>query len=217
MSEIGHVFGREGSVGGFGGTPDFALFIPRSNKHERESDNSRRVVRKGGYFVPFISSISSSTKLVIVGHSLGGGAAALMSLFLQRNYPNTCCCFDPPGETLSPGLREYSTHFCTTTVFGHDIFPRVSSYTFSLLQDNVIASLAHCRRNKIRYFLDVLLRRVTMESAFAAEIGSEEVRRSLEGWLKEVRDGVGCDGKSEKFKSTFAKECYLPGRNAVGS
>ena len=135
--------------------------------------------------------VSSSTKLVIVGHSLGGGAAVLMSLFLQRDYPNTCCCFDPPGETLSPGLRELSTHFCTTTVFGHDIFPRVSSYRLSLLQFNVFASLAHCRWSKARYFLDVLLRRVTMESAFADEIASEEVGRSLNAWLEQVgEDGV---------------------------
>ena len=93
---------------------------------------------------------------MIVGHSLGGGAASLMSVFLQSTYPNTCCAFDPPGETLSPGLREQSTHFITTTVFGNDIFPRVSSYTFSLLQDNIITSLCYCKMSKLRFILSLL-------------------------------------------------------------
>lgn len=150
-----------------------------------------------------LDKISSSTKLVIVGHSLGGGAASLMSLFLQKSYPNTCCCYDPPGETLSPGLREYSTHFITTTVFGHDIFPRVSSYTFSLLQDNIIASLAYCKINKYKYFLNVAFNRVNMNTTFFTDIKqtAPEIREVLDQWLVTSTD----------FKKKFARECYLPG------
>ncbi len=125
---------------------------------------------------------------MVVGHSLGGGAASLMSLFLQKSYPNTCCCYDPPGETFSPGLREYSTHFITTTVFGHDIFPRVSSYTFSLLQDNIIGSLAYCRLNKFKYFFEVAFNRVNMNTTFCTDIKqvSPEIQEVLDQWLVTV-------------------------------
>lgn len=132
--------------------------------------------------------ITDSTQLVIVGHSLGGGAAALMSLFLQSRFPNTCCAFDPPGETLSPGLRERSTRFITTTVFGYDIFPRVSSYTFSLLQDNIVSALCYCRLSKVRFFWLALRNRLDMRSLFYATLDemSLEKQETLRNWLENV-------------------------------
>lgn len=126
---------------------------------------------------------------MIVGHSLGGGAASLMSLFLQQTYPNTCCCYDPPGETMSPSIREQSTQFATTTVFGNDIFPRVSSYTISLLQDNIVGALANCKLSKLQFFFHVLFNRLRMKTTFfkeitEASIGNQEI---LSSWLQSVR------------------------------
>lgn len=125
---------------------------------------------------------------MIVGHSLGGGAASLMSVFLQSTYPNTCCAFDPPGETLSPGLREQSTHFITTTVFGNDIFPRVSSYTFSLLQDNIITSLCYCKMSKLRFILSLLSDNLTVENLFYRSLNDmkEEKENIMMHWLRSV-------------------------------
>lgn len=125
---------------------------------------------------------------MIVGHSLGGGAAALISIFLQSTFPNTCCAFDPPGETLSPGLRERSSHFITTTVFGHDIFPRVSSYTFSILQDNIVTSLCLCKLSKLQFYIQLLFNRMNVKSTFYKSFAdiSQEKRMILLSWLEEV-------------------------------
>ena len=125
---------------------------------------------------------------MIVGHSLGGGAAALISIFLQSTFPNTCCAFDPPGETLSPGLRERSSHFITTTVFGHDICTRVSSYTFSILQDNIVTSLCLCKLSKLQFYIQLLFNRMNVKSTFYKSFTdiSQEKRMILLSWLEEV-------------------------------
>ena len=133
---------------------------------------------------------------MVVGHSLGGGAATLMSIFLQSTYPNTCCAFDPPGETLSPGLRERSTHFITTTVFGNDIFPRFSSYTYSLLQDNIIASLCYCKISKFQFFVSLLANKLTIDRLFylALDELEEEKENVLTHWMKSVRERLRAEG-----------------------
>ena len=150
-----------------------------------------------------LQKITPSTKLVIVGHSLGGGAAALMSLFLQHRYPNTCCAFDPPGETLSPGLRDRSAHFITTTVFGHDIFPRVSSYTYSILQDNIVGSLCYCKLSKYRFFYMLAMNKLKVKSMFynREEEMSDEKKDVLRKWML----------NSMEYQQNYAKKCLLPG------
>ena len=40
-------------------------------------------------------------KLVVTGHSLGAGAAALLTILLKPKYPDvTCFAFAPPGELV---------------------------------------------------------------------------------------------------------------------
>ena len=111
-----------------------------------------------------------------------------MSLFLQHQYPNTCCAFDPPGETLSPGLRDRSAHFITTTVFGHDIFPRVSSYTYSILQDNIVGSLCYCKLSKYRFFYMLAMNKLKVKSMFYSreEEMSDEKKDVLRRWMLNV-------------------------------
>ena len=73
------------------------------------------------------SHITSSTKLIITGHSLGGGVASLLSMCLQQDFPNECYAFDPPGQTISLSLRHQTLATTYTTVMGDDMFPRLST------------------------------------------------------------------------------------------
>jgi sn1-specific diacylglycerol lipase len=45
--------------------------------------------------------------LVLVGHSLGAGTAAILAILLKQQYANLCCfAYSPPG-----GLLRYSKDF----------------------------------------------------------------------------------------------------------
>ncbi|XP_060797869.1 diacylglycerol lipase-alpha [Neoarius graeffei] len=64
--------------------------------------------------------------LVIVGHSLGAGTAAILSFLLRPQYPTLrCYAYSPPGGLLSEDAMEYSKEFVTSVVLGKDLVPRL--------------------------------------------------------------------------------------------
>ncbi|XP_050971781.1 diacylglycerol lipase-alpha isoform X2 [Labeo rohita] len=64
--------------------------------------------------------------LVIVGHSLGAGTAAILSFLLRPQYPSLhCYSYSPPGGLLSEDAMEYSKEFVTSVVLGKDLVPRI--------------------------------------------------------------------------------------------
>ncbi|TNM91049.1 hypothetical protein fugu_003338 [Takifugu bimaculatus] len=64
--------------------------------------------------------------LVIVGHSLGAGTAAILSFLLRPRYPTLhCYSYSPPGGLLSVDAMEYSKEFVTSVVLGKDLVPRL--------------------------------------------------------------------------------------------
>ncbi|KAL4642141.1 sn1-specific diacylglycerol lipase alpha [Arapaima gigas] len=64
--------------------------------------------------------------LIIVGHSLGAGTAAILSFLLRRQYPTLhCYAYSPPGGLLSEDAMEYSKEFVTSVVLGKDLVPRI--------------------------------------------------------------------------------------------
>uniref|UniRef100_A0A672QRF9 Diacylglycerol lipase-alpha n=1 Tax=Sinocyclocheilus grahami TaxID=75366 RepID=A0A672QRF9_SINGR len=65
-------------------------------------------------------------ELVIVGHSLGAGTAAILSFLLRPQYPSLhCYSYSPPGGLLSEDAMEYSKEFVTSVVLGKDLVPRI--------------------------------------------------------------------------------------------
>ncbi|XP_031425560.1 diacylglycerol lipase-alpha isoform X2 [Clupea harengus] len=67
--------------------------------------------------------------LVIVGHSLGAGTAAILSFLLRPQYPSLhCYAYSPPGGLLSEDAMEYSKEFCTSVVLGKDLVPRIGLF-----------------------------------------------------------------------------------------
>ncbi|MBN3294967.1 DGLA lipase, partial [Amia calva] len=64
--------------------------------------------------------------LVVVGHSLGAGTAAILSFLLRPQYPSLrCFSYSPPGGLLSEDAMEYSKEFVTSVVLGKDLVPRI--------------------------------------------------------------------------------------------
>ncbi|XP_074951175.1 diacylglycerol lipase-alpha [Phalacrocorax aristotelis] len=64
--------------------------------------------------------------LIVVGHSLGAGTAAILSFLLRPQYPSVkCFAYSPPGGLLSEDAMEYSKEFVTAVVLGKDLVPRI--------------------------------------------------------------------------------------------
>lgn len=143
------------------------------------------------------SHITSSTKLIITGHSLGGGVASLLSMCLQQDFPNECYAFDPPGQTISLSLRHQTLATTYTTVMGDDMFPRLSTQTYEGLQDDIVASLCYCKLNKLQLFLSLLpWSRPTLKDLFyetESQIPAEKLDY-LNNWMNTVQFERHCEG-----------------------
>ncbi|XP_065890027.1 diacylglycerol lipase-beta-like isoform X3 [Dysidea avara] len=75
-------------------------------------------------------------KLIISGHSLGAGVAAVLAVLYHSRYENLhCYAFSPPGSVFTLPLVEYSKSFITTIIYGNDIIPRCVAYMFCLQND----------------------------------------------------------------------------------
>ena len=110
-------------------------------------------------------------RLVLTGHSLGAGAAALMSLKIRDRYPGLtliarvtakqysttcqtgvtatdlrCWAFSPPGGLVSRSLLDFMHDWCVSVVVGKDVVPRMTVNNLNRLMDEMVVSLARCRR-----------------------------------------------------------------------
>ena len=64
-------------------------------------------------------------ELVIVGHSLGAGTAAILAILMQQQFPALhCYAFSPPGGLVSAPCAEETKSFITSLVVGKDVVPR---------------------------------------------------------------------------------------------
>ncbi|KAK9827307.1 hypothetical protein WJX81_002709 [Elliptochloris bilobata] len=98
-------------------------------------------------------------RLVVTGHSLGAGAAALIAMRLHGRFPGVrCWSFCPPGGLLSTNLSAAVAPFVTSVVVGKDVVPRVSIVNLGRLIDEMVTSLALCRHNKNDLLLHKLRR-----------------------------------------------------------
>lgn len=90
-------------------------------------------------------------RLIVVGHSLGAGAAALISLKLRTFFPDLkCIAYSAPGGLISKNLAHAMAPFCTTVAVGKDAVPRATVATMARLMDELMISLARCKQPKMR-------------------------------------------------------------------
>ncbi|GLI69191.1 hypothetical protein VaNZ11_013760 [Volvox africanus] len=107
-------------------------------------------------------------RLVVTGHSLGAGAAALLALRLRSELPHVevrCWAFSPPGSLASPALSEALRPFTVSVVTGKDLIPRLSLNTMERYRDEMITALARCRCSKARVLVGSFSRRNRLRRA----------------------------------------------------
>uniref|UniRef100_H0XGN4 Diacylglycerol lipase-beta n=1 Tax=Otolemur garnettii TaxID=30611 RepID=H0XGN4_OTOGA len=112
----------------------------------------RRLINDGILSQAF--SIAPEYQLVIVGHSLGGGAAALLAIMLRASYPQVRgYAFSPPRGLLSKSLYEYSKNFIVSVVLGKDVIPRLSVTNLEDLKKRILRVIANCNKPKYKILL----------------------------------------------------------------
>ncbi|CAD7091657.1 unnamed protein product [Hermetia illucens] len=80
--------------------------------------------------------------LVLVGHSLGAGTAAILAILLKPQYPSLqCFSYSPPGGLLSMPAVEYSKSFITSVVVGKDVVPRIGLHQMEALRADLINAI----------------------------------------------------------------------------
>lgn len=88
-------------------------------------------------------------RLRVVGHSLGAGCAAILSIMLRSKFPDVKgLCFSPPGCVLSRQFAESSKDFLTSYVLNMDIVPRLSQESMENLRDDVLEMIARIKVSK---------------------------------------------------------------------
>ncbi|CAL9202560.1 uncharacterized protein LOC135630855 isoform X1 [Musa acuminata AAA Group] len=81
-------------------------------------------------------------KLKIVGHSLGGGTAALLTYILreQQEFATAICVTFAPAACMTWELAESGRHFITSIINGADLVPSFSAASVDDLRSEVTAS-----------------------------------------------------------------------------
>ncbi|XP_068100656.1 diacylglycerol lipase-beta [Hyperolius riggenbachi] len=99
-------------------------------------------------------TVAPEYKLVIVGHSLGAGAASLLAIMLRSSFPTLkCYAFSPPGGLLSKDLAEYSKGFIISIILGKDLVPRLSLPNMEDLKNRILRMVVNCNRPKYQILL----------------------------------------------------------------
>ncbi|CAG9802490.1 unnamed protein product [Chironomus riparius] len=80
--------------------------------------------------------------LILVGHSLGAGTAAILAILLKQEFTNLqCFSYSPPGGLLSMPAVEYSKEFITSVVVGKDVVPRIGLHQMESLRADLINAI----------------------------------------------------------------------------
>lgn len=81
-------------------------------------------------------------KVKIVGHSLGGGTAALLTYILreQKEFSSSTCVTFAPAACMTWELAESGKNFITTIINGSDLVPTFSTASIDDLRSEVTAS-----------------------------------------------------------------------------
>ncbi|KAJ6321296.1 hypothetical protein OIU77_011399 [Salix suchowensis] len=127
-------------------------------------------------------------KIKIVGHSLGGGTAALLTYILreQKEFSSSKCVTFAPAACMTWDLAESGKHFITTVINGSDLVPTFSAASVDDLRSEVTASSwLNDLRDQVEHtrVLNVVYRSATALGSRLPSIASAKARVAGAGAL----------------------------------
>nr|XP_054774732.1 diacylglycerol lipase-alpha-like [Lytechinus pictus] len=92
-------------------------------------------------------------ELLLVGHSLGAGTAAILGIMLRPDYPTLkVYAYSPPGGLLCKESSEYAAEFVTSLVVGKDVVARIGLSQMEFLRADLLNCIKMCRDPKSASF-----------------------------------------------------------------
>ena len=156
-------------------------------------------------------------RLVITGHSLGGGVAGLLSMHLRATLTTNLhvWAFAPPGGLLSSSHAKKMT-WVTGVVIGRDMMSRLSLRSVEVLCQEMLLAAARVKVSKTALWLQDIFgmrvrgRRKNEEDLFLPE---EEISVEAREMLERLRQGVAaCLGGREL---DLARDFQVPGSRVI--
>ncbi|CAL0306855.1 unnamed protein product [Lupinus luteus] len=135
-------------------------------------------------------------KVKIVGHSLGGGTAALLTYILreQKEFSSSTCVAFAPAACMTWELAESGKHFITTIINGSDLVPTFSTSSIDDLRSEVTASSwLNDLRDQVQHIkvLNVVYRSATALGSHLPSISSAKAKVASAGAiLRPVTSGT---------------------------
>ncbi|KAF6020892.1 DAGLB [Bugula neritina] len=115
--------------------------------------------------------------LIVCGHSLGAGVAAILSMLLKPDYPDVqCISFSPPGGLLSEEAYKASMEYTMSVILGDDLVPRLSIQTMQDLKVDVMTALNDCPYPKYQIFCSLPFRALKCNRCLLDETDSSMTR-----------------------------------------
>jgi pimeloyl-ACP methyl ester carboxylesterase len=131
---------------------------------------------------------------LIIGHSLGGGTAAMLTMMLREQgglFENATCIAIACPACMTLELAESCTKYVTTVVNGCDVIPTMSSGAADLLREEVTNS---------SWYAD-----------FQQDMRSYRIYRALESGIRGV--GSATSWTAVRLKSCYSRRSPAPTRN----
>jgi sn1-specific diacylglycerol lipase len=92
--------------------------------------------------------------LLVIGHSMGAGVAALLAILLHNEYSTLeCYSYSPPGGLLSENCMEATKDFITTVILGKDMIPRLGMMQLEKLRNEIMKTLKDTNKPKVFFFV----------------------------------------------------------------
>lgn len=91
---------------------------------------------------------SQEYNLILCGHSLGAGVAAILGILLRQQYPSLkAYLYSPPGGILSMPVVEYTREFAVGIILGNDTVPRLGVAQLERLRYHTLLSLKSSQKS----------------------------------------------------------------------
>ncbi|KAF2349357.1 Reverse transcriptase domain, partial [Trinorchestia longiramus] len=150
--------------------------------------------------------------LVLVGHSLGAGTAAILAILLKQHYSNlSCFAYSPPGGLLSKPVLEFTKEFITSVVVGKDVVPRIGLHQMETLRADLITAIQHSQEPKWKTITSTMQCCGSGAPSVTADTDREEVGQWSSSRRKMSRNPAS-HPLDASIELTVHRPLYPPGR-----